>query len=243
MQSPQDRPGPPDYVGVGTYRSGTTWWDSLINAHPLVSRPSSTPGALHFFDDRWEHGLAEGDVDRYHALFRRPEAQLSGEWTPSYMSDAWIPAQLHHAAPNARLIVLLRDPIERFRSGRTQEESQHTLGSTARAAANVAFSRGLYADQLLRLWATYPRDQVLVLQYEQCVHDPHEQLERTFEFIGLDAELEAGIDPAKRVNERQGPKTELSAWQEDQLRRRYAPENDRLKALVPGLDLSLWASP
>lgn len=235
--------GPPDYVGVGTARSGTTWWDALINAHPRVSRPDSTPKEVHFFDDRWEHGLSQSDIATYHALFARPTGHLSGEWTPGYMLDAWTPALLRQAAPEARLLVLLRDPVERFRSGRTLAENRLTVSSTARAAANAAFNRGIYADQLLRLWSACPREQVLVLQYEQCVADPRTQLERTFAFMGLEPELEADIDVAARVNESRGSKVVLSEWQEEQLVRRYAPENERLVAMVPELDLSLWTSP
>ncbi len=236
------RPGPPDFVGVGTARSGTTWWDSLINAHPRVSRPATTAKETHFFDPYWKGGLRAADVERYHALFARPAGHLSGEWTPGYMLDAWTPALLRSAAPDARLLVLLRDPVERFRSGRTLAENRFSVGSTARAAANAAFNRGIYADQLLRLWAAFPREQVLVLQYEQCVAEPRRQLERTFRFIGLDGQIPVGIDPAARVNESRGTKISLSAWQEEQLRRRYAPENERLAALLPELDLSLWRS-
>lgn len=237
------RAAPPDYVGVGTARSGTTWWDSLINRHPLVSRPESTPKEAHFFDGRWEQGLTARDIERYHMLFTRPQGHLSGEWTPGYMLDAWTPRLLHEAAPEARLLVLLRDPVERFRSGRTLAENRLTVGSTARAAANAAFNRGIYADQLLRLWQAFPREQVLVLQYERCVADPRAQLARTFEFIGLEPELDRGVDLGARINDSRGPKVTLGEWQTDQLVRRYAPENERLATLLPELDLSLWRTP
>jgi Sulfotransferase domain len=237
------RPGPPDYVGVGTARSGTTWWAGLIGAHPRVSHPPGTPKEVHFFDGLWDRGLDEADVARYHAFFARPEGHLSGEWTPGYMLDVWTPRLLRQAAPEARLLVLLRDPVERFRSGRTLAENRFTIGSTARAAANAAFNRGIYADQLLRLWAAFPREQVLVLQYERCVADPATELRRTLEFVGLDPTLPRDLDPGGRVNESRGPKVTLSAWQEDQLVRRYAPENERLATLLPDLDLSLWRAP
>ena len=97
--------------------------------------------------------------------------------------------------------MLLRDPVERFRSGRTLAENRFTVGSTARAAANAAFNRGLYADQLLRLWRAFPREQVLVLQYERCVADARAQLARTFAFLGLEPDIPAGLDPGRRVNE------------------------------------------
>ena len=159
------------------------------------------------------------------------------------MLDAWTPRLLRRAAPDARLLCLVRDPVERFRSGRTLAENRFTVGSTARAAANAAFARGLYADQLLRLWRAFPRDQVLVLQYEQCLRDARAELRRTFVFLGLDPEAAERVDVEARVNASTGPKVGLSAWQEAVLVARYAPENERLAALVPGLDLSLWAHP
>ena len=236
-------PGPPDYVGVGTARSGTTWWDSLVSAHPQVSRPSDTPKEVHYFDRVWEGALSEADIQRYHAFFARPDGHLSGEWTPGYMLDVWTPRLLRLAAPEARLLVLLRDPVERFRSGRTLAENRFTVGSTARAAANAAFNRGIYADQLTRLYSAFPREQVLVLQYERCVVDPSAQLRRTYEFIGLDPAVPEGLDVSGRVNESRGAKVVLSEWQEDQLARHYAPQNERLAAMLPDLDLSLWKRP
>jgi hypothetical protein len=235
--------GPPDYVGVGTARSGTSWWDHLICQHPGVERRPGRPKELHFFDGLWEHGVGRDDVARYHAFFARPPGALAGEWTPGYMLDAWTPALLREAAPDARLLVLLRDPVERFRSGRTLAENRFTVGSTGRAAANAALARGLYADQLLRLWQAFPREQVLVLQYERCVADPRAELERTYAFIGLAPAIPEGVDLTARVNESPGPKVSMSSWQVDQLTRRYAPENARLAELVPDLDLSLWRSP
>lgn len=236
-------PGPPDYVGVGTARSGTSWWDRLIDTHPAVVRLPDRPKELHFFDDRWSGELRDEEVARYHSLFARPAGTLSGEWTPGYMLDVWAPALLARAAPDARVLVLLRDPVERFRSGRTLAENRFTVGSTARAAANSAFNRGLYADQLLRLWRHFPRQQVLVLQYERCVAEPRTQLARTYAFLGLSEDIPAGVDLHARVNASSGSKVMLSAWQEEQLVRRYAPENERLAALLPDLDLSLWRTP
>lgn len=236
-------PGPPDYVGVGTARSGTTWWDSLISKHPAVHRPLGRAKELHFFDQLWGDGLTDADIARYHSLFERPPGRLSGEWTPGYMLDAWTPPLLRQAAPQARLLVLLRDPVERFRSGRTLAEGRFVVEASPRAAANAAFNRGLYADQLLRLWRAFPREQVLVLQYERCVADPRGELSRTFDFLGLGPEIPDGLEPNGRVNASVGQRVALSEWQTAELTRRYAPENERLAQLVPDLDLSLWGRP
>lgn len=235
---------PPDFVGVGTARSGTTWWDSLIHAHPDIARAEGVPKEVHFFDRFWRGECTEADVTAYHAYFARPADALAGEWTPGYMLDAWTPPLLRRAAPDAKLLVLLRDPVERFRSGRTLAENRLTVGASPRAAANAGFQRGIYADQLLRLWASFAREQVLVLQFERCVREPVAELRRTFAFLGLDPEPAGAIDVAAVVNESRGPKVDLSLEQRTTLVARYAPENRRVADLLgDDLDLDLWAMP
>ena len=237
--------GPPDFVGVGTARSGTTWWDSLITSHPDVARAPGVPKEVHFFDERWADETRRRAVGRVPRVLRAPAWQaIAGEWTPGYMLDAWTPRLLRRAAPDARLLVLVRDPVERFLSGRTLAENRFTVGSTARAAANAAFGRGLYADQLLRLWRAFPREQVLVLQYERCLRRPARRA-ATDLHVPRPGPGRVGGHRRRRASERlagsqghparDGSRTSSS--------RRYAPENERLAALLPDLDLSLWAGP
>jgi hypothetical protein len=227
---------------VGTARSGTTWWDELIHAHPQVHRAPGVPKEVHFFDRFWDGSFTDEEIERYHAFFARPAGGTAGEWTPGYMVDFWVPPLLHRAAPEARILVLLRDPIERFRSGLTLTEDRLTLSWTPRAAANGGFHRGCYADQLERLWAVYPPGRVLVMQYERCARDPRAELRRTFAFLGLDEAAADVIDVERRVNETRVAKLALTKGQQGLLARAYAPENERLRLLVPDLDLSLWGS-
>jgi hypothetical protein len=245
------RPAPPDFVGVGASHPGTGWWHDLIAQHPGVVRVAGRPTELHYFDACWHQGLDEAAITGYHALFPRPFGALAGEWSPDYLQQAWTPALLRRAAPDARLLVMLADPVERFASelaatderrgppGRRTEPS----APTPRAAANAAFSRGLYADQLVRLWRAFPREQVLVLQYERCVADPRQPLSRTFALLGLAPEAAPDNDMVRPVQEPAALDRSLSGWQSGQLARHYAPENRRLAALVPELDLTLWRAP
>ncbi len=235
---------PPDFVGVGTARSGTTWWDALVHAHPQVARADGVPKEIHWFDRFWQGECTDAELAAYHAFFARPAGMQAGEWTPGYMLDPWTPPLLRRAAPDARILVLLRDPVERFRSGRTLAEQRLTVGASARAAANAGFQRGIYADQLLRLWRAFPREQVLVLQYERCVRDPAAELARTFRFLGLDPAPAATIEVRAVVNGSRGPKVDLTPEQRALLVARYAPESRRLADLLgDALDLSLWELP
>lgn len=235
---------PPDFVGIGTARAGTTWWDRLIHAHPGVARAEGAPKEVHFFDRFWTGECTDEDIAAYHAFFPRPAGSLAGEWTPGYLADPWVPRLLRRAAPSARLLVLLRDPVERYRSERATAGAGSTAGLTPRAAANAAYQRGVYADQLLRLWRVYPREQVLVLQLERCVRDPDGQLRRTFAFLGLDPAAASGIDTTATDPFPRGPRADLTLEQQATLIACYAPENVRLAALLgDDLDLSLWTAP
>jgi hypothetical protein len=228
-------------VGVGAQKAGTSWWNRLIQAHPDVAAAGGGPKELHFFDRSWEVPFADEDVRRYHAYFPVPEGAVAGEWTPGYLIDFWTPGLIARAAPQARILVLLRDPVERFRSGLTHQlaTSRKPLGHRD---IQGAFQRGLYAPQLRRVLAAFPAQQVWVGQYEACRADPAAQLARTYEFLGL-APYEPGADAFRgEVNPTTGRKFEPADPLRASLLEGYAPDMAQLPELVPGIDLSLWPS-
>ncbi|HEX2699966.1 MAG TPA: sulfotransferase [Acidimicrobiales bacterium] len=241
------RTGPPDFVGVGIKKAGTSWWHDLISAHPQVHpRTPVRPGArpprakeLHFFDVQWGTPFDRADADRYHRYFPRPPGLLVGEWTPRYMIDCWAPAQLRLAAPDAKLLVLLRDPIERFRSGITHYEFMHQRIDHPRVVVEEV-EYGRYATALARLARSYPREQVLVLQYERCVRDPKGELERTYRFLGLDPDVAANALAGAR-SAGGARKVEVPDGLRAQLHAEYEPEVRRLLAEWPdAVDVNLW---
>jgi hypothetical protein len=178
--------GPPDFVGVGVQRCGTTRWVRLIFAHPEVARPHAKK-ELHFFDRFHTGGFAAADIAAYHSYFPS-DGRKTGEWTPLYASAPWVPPLLHAAAPAARLLVLLRDPVERYLSGLELaiQVAAKREGPLSRYAPLDAFSRGFYHAALRRLLAHFDRSQLLVLQYERCTIEPAAQLRRTYAFLGLE---------------------------------------------------------
>jgi hypothetical protein len=240
--SPDARPGPPDFVGVGTQRSGTTWWHQLLLEHPQIVEPLRRQKEFHFFDQFCAREMTPHEIKRFHRWFTREPGQLCGEWTPRYMADPWTPPLLRRAAPDARLLVLLRDPLERFRSGighfrgkAPSRKKQLTVAETA--------ERGRYATHLERLLEHFPREQVLVLQYERCRADPSSQYARTLEFLG--AEDTSFVPPS--LDQLVGGTTDAvkrPLWPdlEADLLELYAPEVERLTRLVPDLDVGLWPS-
>lgn len=230
--------GPPDFVGVGVQKAGTTWWYELIASHPRVSH-HARPKELHFFDRYWDRPFTADDAATYAQYFPRPSGMLAGEWTPGYLSLFWAPAQLRAAAPDARLLVMLRDPVDRYRSGLTLAKA-HAKGRDLPATrAKEAFRRGLYAEQLELLFEHFPPAQVLVLQYERTRDEPRPDLARTFDFLAIDADFVPETLTEER-NPAFGPRLEVPEEVREQLVDAYTPDVKRLLALVPDLDLERW---
>lgn len=246
---------PPDYVGVGAMKSGTTWWWSVLNSHPRVANPKSVDTdyyqrsdptlvrkiyaskETHFFD---HYGQVEKvDPVLYHRYFPRPPGRITGEWTPRYMWDFWTPPMLRAAAPQAKLLVLLRDPIARFISGLA-----HHLGKGLELTPTLKhhhFSRGLYWQQLENLLTYFDRAQVLILQYEQCVAQPIPQAKRTFEFLGLDPDAwRATEDTTRSVAATVHLKPILNEATSEAIRHAYQSDVTQLLAKFPELDGSRW---
>jgi hypothetical protein len=231
--------GPPDFVGVGTQRSGTTWWFETLLGHPQIRGPKGRRKEQHFFDRFCATPLTDADIARYHARFPRDPGQIAGEWTPRYMHDFWTPRLIARAAPGAKLLIMFRDPIERMRSGVPHRLSR-TPDARLEAATADAIERGRYATQLRRVLACHDAERVLILQYEKCVADPARQYRRTLEFLGADAGHRHDGFEERRGTTQASKKQPL--WDDlmDALRAALEPEVARLAELTPEIDVSLW---
>lgn len=230
--------GPPEFVGIGTQRGGSSWWYQLIEDHPGVCIAPGRQKELHFFDQFRRAAFGARHIAEYQSYFPRPPGSISGEWTPRYMFDSWTPGLIAQAAPNARLIAILRDPIERYRSGLT-----HALVAGAPASEVVirdTFLRGLYHEQLTRFLHHFPADQILVLQFEQCRQHPIGNLQHTYRHIGLEPSSHTPPTLFEKVNLARMPKVELTNSARAALVEAYRIDAQRLAQNFDSVDLTLW---
>ena len=228
---------PPDFVGVGCQKAGTSWWFLLLAQHPGVDVSLLAHKELHYFARFWRDGFTDADAAAY-ATLSAAGGKAQRRVDPELCLSILDPTVDRRAAPEAKLLVLLRDPVERYRSA-----LNHYATRGRRIDQNLAgeaFNRGLYAMQLGHLIGVVPPEQILVLQYERCRESPTEQLDATYRFLGLTQgfrpeALERKINAAKAVG---GYELDLSSRRE--LVRAYRSDVDRLADLVPTLDRSLW---
>jgi hypothetical protein len=221
---------PPDFIGIGAQRCGTTWWDGLITDHPGVCRPEGVTKELHFFDRFVTTPVPDSLAADYARWFPRPSGLLAGEWTPRYMLDFWTPRLLARCAPEAKLIVCLRDPVERFSSGMALQV----------ASANHVL-RGLYHLQLRRVLEYFSREQILILQYEKCLDDPAGELRRTYRFLGLAPDGHRPPALCRRINASEpGAKPALQPHAREDLIAVLLDDVRALAAVFPEIDLDRW---
>jgi Sulfotransferase family/Methyltransferase domain len=175
----------PTFVGIGASKCGTSWWYELLAAHPRYRSPRGHTKELLYFDQFIVRPYERADAERYRAHFQRPPDELLGEWTPVYLDQPWAAAQLAEAVPDARLLVMVRDPVDRVFSDLRMQYPRyghdfHTLDVLAAA------TRSRYAAALQPWLAAFPYEQIHVVQYERARLDPAAELARTWSFLGVD---------------------------------------------------------
>ena len=234
--------GPPDFIGVGVHKAGTTWWWALLAGHPEIDAVARRK-ELHLLDRMRDGPITDEQRDWYYRQFPRLPGHIAGEWTPRYQAMPPLAGIIKAVAPEAKLLTILREPVERYRSGLNQWQEQtkrRSLRREDRAGRREALMRGFYGRQVERLIDVVGRDQLLVLQYERCVREPAAELARTLDFLGVSPWVPDERLLTTRYNQTMGQKRDLSAKDEAALLAEYEPEVKLLVSLVPDIDLSLW---
>ena len=210
----------PDFLIVGTKRGGTTSLWNWLDAHPqvlsLFPKPRELKSTEFYFgasphSARWYRSHFHTRAYR-ELVGRRRGPVVNGEASPYYMYGPHVPALLARDNPDARIIVLLRNPVERayshfqerskqgvetldFATALAREEDR-IAGDRARAAADPAYygtdldffsyrDRGVYLPQVQRLHAAFPREQVLIVRSEDLYTDSQGVFDATCDFLGV----------------------------------------------------------
>jgi hypothetical protein len=238
----------PDFLVLGAQKAGTTALYAYLRRHPEITGPAWKE--VSFFDRHWARGTR---WYRGNFPLRRGAAAV-GEASPSYLFHPLAPERVRSVVPEARLVALLRNPVERAYSHYQHElafgreplpfeealdrEEERLEGEVERLLADAAYfsrawwdhtyvARGLYAEQLERWLAVFPREQLLVLPTDELARDAGGSYARVLEFLGVRPHA---LDDYPRVFERE------YAPLRPETRRRlaavFAEPNRRLEALL-----------
>jgi Sulfotransferase family len=205
--------GPRRFFLIGAMKAGTSTMYKYLADHPLIyATPRKEPK---FFS---KANPTAADVAAYAALFAgRTSEPWAFEASTAYTKFPMIsgvPGRIHSAHPDARLIYMLRDPVERLCSaylhnraeGREQRPFEEAVFGGSQEYLNVSRYH-LQLDQYVRM---FPRDQILVLLFEDFVAEPDKTLADIARFL----HLEPGFGPigaARRYNETSKKRAPIAA--------------------------------
>jgi Sulfotransferase family len=259
-----------DFVVVGAAKAGTTALFNLLRAHPGLHLPEGKE--LPYFAVP-RHDYYSSAAEFYADAFRgRGKGQLCGTVTPQYLygallgggtepapspghSERIVPRRIRDAYPEARLIAVLRDPVERARSyhrmsvmrGHERRGFDAAIAELLRPEA-LAGSRanptvkdsyvvlGEYGRLLAGYLDVFPRERLLVLFHEELERDPAAVCERAFAFLGVDPGFRPP-DLGRRYNEGAGRRR--FAWLDPIEWQRAAARSAALRGLWRRLPRSL----
>ena len=210
----------PDFLIVGAQRCGTTSMFGVLSQHPAVFSSVHNKKELRFFDDEYARGLSW--YQSHFPVRARARATSRGtgiepvafEGSPYYMFHPLAPERIARALPEVRLIVMVRDPVERAYSqhahqvirGLETESFERALeledsridGEAERMASDPSYvsrphrlytyrTRGQYAEQLEHLESLFGRDRIHVVDCGDFFADPGPDYDRVLKFLGLPA--------------------------------------------------------
>jgi hypothetical protein len=213
----------PDFVVVGASKAGTTSIYSWLARHPDVAVPYLKD--TYFFN----HDITAATDADYRRLFDPAQVRagaVTGEVTPSYLDDLQAPRRIRDHAPEAKLIVSLREPVGRIYSWAQMNVRLGTATDLATETARLAREpRFRVAPSIRAVLANFPRRQVLALQFDDLAADPAATARRVFGFIGVDDTFDVAAEPVH--NPGGLPRSEalhrVLEWKPARRQRRFAP--------------------
>jgi sulfotransferase family protein len=249
----------PTFLIVGAARCGTTSMFGALSQHPAVGHPLLPwTREVHFFDNRYDHGLAwyrshfplraRMEHAAREVRAKAPQAFESGIY---YMFHPVAPERIKRDLPDVKLLVLLRDPVERAFSSHAYSvaagcetetferalelEDSRLVGEVERIAADPTYDslshrhhsyriRGQYIEQLERLEKLFGRERIHVVDSADFFADPAPSYEGVLEFLGLSR---AGYPDFKHLNARPRPAPMPDSVRAS-LREHYRPYDVRL---------------
>lgn len=248
----------PSFLIAGAERCGTTSMFDVLRQHPAVFSSTLPRKEVHYFDHMYRHGAAWYQchfplIPRARLAVRGAGNPVAFEGTPNYMFHPLAPARIHRQLPDVRLLVMVRDPVERAYSAHAHQvgfgyetepferavfelEDERLRGEEERIIADPSYysfnhshytyrARGYYADQLERLEHLFGRDRIHVVDVGDFCASPEPVYEQILDFLHLP---HRGLPVFRRQNVR--PRSPMPASLRTTLEEHFRPHDERLAA-------------
>ncbi|MCB0704428.1 MAG: sulfotransferase domain-containing protein [Saprospiraceae bacterium] len=241
----------PDFIIIGVQKGGTSSLFRYLEQHPDTKMPYRKQ--LHFFDRSFNKGLRFYQQAFPLSMFSK--GKITGEATPFYVFHPRVAERMHQVLPDVKLILMLRNPIDRAYSHYQMKKDQgwedaetfeEALGKEkVRLATELAkmeadpnyyskiyrnfgyLSRGNYAEQLEKWLKYFPKEQILILESEEFFSKPMDSLERVYAFLGMKSFRPPSL---KAFNSREYDP--LDPALREKLQNHFRPYNEKLAKML-----------
>jgi len=193
----------PNFFIVGAPKAGTTSLYAYLKDIPgiymsPIKEPNYFSVGTHFKPSK----KPIRDKKKYLRLFEKvKDEKIIGEASPSYLSDPEAPKLIHQIVPDARILISLRDPVERayssyltnVRRGRIKksfsQQMENTLSNEI-LPSETKLTRGLYFNLVQRYLDIFGQKQVKIIIFEEFIKNPKIFIEEILEFLEYNKPLE-----------------------------------------------------
>ncbi|MFV0645150.1 MAG: sulfotransferase family protein [Sphingomonadaceae bacterium] len=190
----------PRFIVIGAVKAATTWIQAQLQSSPHIFMPDPEP---HYFSRDYDKG------EEYYRKFfsgQTGDHHLTGEKSADYLAHPEAPRRIAKDLPDVRLVVQLRDPVERAYSDYKMLYRRGTIRNLPECylrGTDCDYPRflhdGLYGQHLRNWLDVFPRERILAFRYEDVARQPQQIVENVCRHIGAPAFYDA-LSARKREN-------------------------------------------
>lgn len=198
-----------DFIGVGAPRCGTTWIAECLMQHPEIGFPETKE--LNYFSKTRANGKSDYDlngIDKYLKIFEKcKNKKIVGEYSTYYMVDLNVARIIKKHFPNVKIIICLREPVERAFSDWKNRKFSHL---TEKRNFETAFfeengldsykERGMYHKQIKNYLELFPKKNIQIILMEEIEKNPEKVIRGLYKFLGINEKF-IPINLHKKTNE------------------------------------------
>lgn len=178
------------FIGIGVQKSASTWVHRILEDHPEVN--TSEPKELDYFSFNFTKGQ-----DWYESHFALEDGliKVNGEISPSYFNSKEAPVRAYEYNPDYKIIVTLRDPVERAYSNHLHQirikhyQGQDTLFETGLSIDPSYVAQSNYMTHIDKWLQLFPKNNLLILLQEDIGVDPEKEARKVYRFLSVSSDF------------------------------------------------------
>jgi hypothetical protein len=179
-----------DFIGVGFPKCGTTWLTECLREHPEIALPNRKH--LSFFNEVLDKSktYSNSEVQKKYALFyNNYDGKVKGEFTENYVYDSSIPKTIKKNYPDVKIIIIIRNPIDRTYSNYYHElrenETKESFSNVIKDINNKYIRKSFYYESIKNYIETFDKTKILILKFDELKSDPWIFLSKVYDFLNV----------------------------------------------------------